>query len=241
MPLLDHFHLPGRKENQWGGFHSFWASAIVRQLNLEVLPERFVATPNVKLSVFVESDVGTLENLEAIEANGRGGAAVAQAVYAPRKPTLAMSVDWSDLDLFEVEIYQQEGGSKLVAAIELVSPANKDRSSNRQAFVRKCATFLQEGVAVTVVDVVTSRRANLHQDLLDLLGNRHDAIPQALCAVSYRTIKRKRKTRLEVWSEELAVGESLPTLPLWIAPDCAVALDLEESYVTTCESLRIQA
>lgn len=240
MPLLDHFHLPGRKESHWGGFHSLWASAIVRQLNLEVLPARFVATPNVKLSVFVESDVGTLEKLETGNGNGSHGVALAQAVYAPPKPVLSMAVDWSDLDLFEVEIYQQEGGSKLVAAIELISPANKDRLSNREAFVRKCATYLQEGVSVLIVDVVASRKANLHQELLALLGKHREEAPQILYASSFRTVKRKRKTRLEAWSEELVIGEPLPTLSLWIASDCAVPLDLEESYLTTCESLRIQ-
>jgi hypothetical protein len=40
----------------------------------------------------------------------------------------------------------------------------KDRPENRQAFVAKCAGYLREQVSVVVVDVVTTRRANLHQE-----------------------------------------------------------------------------
>jgi hypothetical protein len=37
-------------------------------------------------------------------------------------------------DAVEVIIFESEGGSRLVAAIELVSPGNKDRDTHRQAF-----------------------------------------------------------------------------------------------------------
>src|SRR5438067_9903110 len=37
-------------------------------------------------------------------------------------------------DKYEVRVYEAEGGARLVAAIELVSPANKDRESHRAAF-----------------------------------------------------------------------------------------------------------
>jgi hypothetical protein len=126
-----------------------------------------------------------------------------------------------------------------VAAVELVSPANKDRPSNREAFVRKCASYLQEGVAVIVVDVVTNRSGNFHADLLAALGKKVGASDRPLYAASYRTIMHKRKTRLEAWPADLKVGKKLPTLPLWLAPDLAVPLDLEQSYQATCVSLRI--
>ena len=45
----------------------------------------------------------------------------------------------------------------LLAAIEIVSPANKDRPENRRAFAAKCAALLRQGVAVSILDVVTAR------------------------------------------------------------------------------------
>jgi hypothetical protein len=47
-----------------------------------------------------------------------------------------------------------------------------------------------------------------------------------------------RKSRLEVWPAALAVGSPLPLLPLWIAPDRAVPLDLETNYEATCQMFR---
>lgn len=44
-----------------------------------------------------------------------------------------------------------------MAAIEIVSPANKDRPEHRHAFVAKCAALLQNQVSVTIVDLVTTR------------------------------------------------------------------------------------
>ncbi len=45
---------------------------------------------------------------------------------------------------------------------------------------------------------------------------------------------------MEVWLESLAIGSTLPTLPLWISPDQAVPIDLEQTYLKSCELLRIR-
>jgi hypothetical protein len=41
------------------------------------------------------------------------------------------------------------------------------------------------------------------------------------------------------WAHALAVGQALPTLPLWLADNLAVPLELEASYEETCRILRI--
>jgi hypothetical protein len=53
-------------------------------------------------------------------------------------------------------VYDQRRGRHLVAAVEIVSPANKDRPENRRAFVTKGAALLQQGVCVSLVDLVTA-------------------------------------------------------------------------------------
>src|SRR4051794_20167358 len=144
---------------------------------------------------------------------------------------------------YEVQVLQQLGGPKLRAAIELVSPANKDRLGHRQAFAVKCAAHLQRGVSVIIVDVVTERTANLHAEVAQVLG-RADALawPAAaeLYAVTYRPVRTEDGGRIEAWPEALAVGQPLPTLPLWLEDDLCLPLRLEESYRATCASLRIR-
>jgi len=41
-------------------------------------------------------------------------------------------------DSIEIHILNSEAGPKLVAAIELVSPGNKDRPETRRAFATEC-------------------------------------------------------------------------------------------------------
>jgi hypothetical protein len=37
----------------------------------------------------------------------------------------------------------------------------------------------------------------------------------------------------------MQIGQPLPTLPLWLADNFSVPLDLEASYEETCQALRI--
>ena len=41
------------------------------------------------------------------------------------------------------------------------------------------------------------------------------------------TIDADRRWQLETWAEPLQLGEALPTMPLWVADDLAVPLDLD--------------
>jgi hypothetical protein len=238
MPLRDHFHLPLRGLCTPESFHSGWANEIVRQLN-KTLPTAYVARPNVKLGVDVEADVGTLEDTgREPEAEGGG---VATAVWAPPAPTLSAAVDFHRLDVFEVQVHR-EGGLEMVAAIELVSPRNKDRPAARRHFAAKVAAYLQAGVSVVVVDVVTGRQENLYAALLDQLAlPRHDNGQGGLYAAACRTTPPDEPARLESWMAPLAVGSPLPTLPLWPEADLAVALNLERSYEATFVELRVGA
>jgi hypothetical protein len=139
-------------------------------------------------------------------------------------------------------VFHEEGGLNLRAAIELVSPANKDRPSHRRAFAAKCASYLAQGAAVVVVDVVTERLANMHAEITDLLQLGAAAGWQSvtnLYTVAYRTVPAGEQAALEMWTEALAIGSPLPRIPLWLEPDLCLPLDLEPSYTATCESLRI--
>jgi hypothetical protein len=240
MPLLDHFHPPLSVERPWEGIHSTWASTIATQLNQNQLPEDYVAMPLVTIGGGVQVDVGTFQTGEQQEGTNGG---VATQLWAPPQPLLSAVVDFVYLDAYEVRVVQQMGGPKLRAAIELVSPANKDRASHRRAFAVKCAGYLQQGVAVVIVDVVTERTANLHAELVEILGL---AQPLAWCAatplyaVAYRPTHSADAQRLEAWPEALAVGAALPTMPLWLNEELCLPLMLEESYRTTRAALRIR-
>jgi hypothetical protein len=139
-------------------------------------------------------------------------------------------------------VFSEEEGPRLVAAIELVSLANKDRPANRRMFAVKCASYLQSGVSVVIVDVVTERSGNLHADLLELLHARLTTPAQDvkdLDAAAYRTVPASKSVSLETWAHLLTLGDSLPTLPLWLQPDLCLPLDLDATYRAACAARRI--
>lgn len=238
MPLLEHFRPPLSVTHPWKGFHSAWANAITNQLN-EVLPEGYYAIPEVPLGDQIEIDVATLES-EANSAPAAGG--MATAVWAPPRPRLTAPVDFSRVHGTAVHVFQDQGGPQLRAAIELVSPANKDRPRSRLTFAAKCVGYLEHGVNLVVLDTVTGRRANLHAEIAQALeaadGLAWDS-PTHLYAAAYRTVARDGQTQVEAWPEALAIGAELPTLPLWIQIDLCLPLSLEASYTTACRAIRI--
>jgi hypothetical protein len=239
MPLRDHFHPPLSNKRSWDALHGGWPMVIVMDLNNR-LPPSYLAEPQIHLGSNFEIDVAASTRGEPIVANDSVGGA-ATAIWAPPEPTLAVATDLPDVDEYEVRVIDTEIG-RLVAAIEIVSPANKDRPETRRAFAAKCETLLQQGVSVTIVDLVTLRGFNLYGELLDLIGQTDPLLspePPGVYAVACRWRRRVNQPVLETWIRSLALGESLPTLPLWLASDLAIPLNLESTYEQTCRALRI--
>jgi hypothetical protein len=207
-------------------------------LNQSLLPEQFVAEARVKLGGLVEIDVATFAEEGTASTSETGGV----AVWAPPAPVATAPLDFQDPDIFEVQVLSEEGGPRLVAAIELVSPANKDRPANRRLFAVKCASYLHSGISVIIVDVVTERSGNLHAALLELLQVQVSTPAQGLhdlYAVAHRRVPAPQGLQLETWAHALTVGGSLPTLPLWLQADLCLPLDLEATYHAACVARRI--
>jgi hypothetical protein len=239
MPLLDHFHPPLFPRRHWESFHTSWAGTIANALNEDLLPAGYFAEEHTHMGPRVEIDVATFDEAGPAEASVGPGVATAPArVWTPPAPNAVLEGAFPDS--FEVLVFEPEGGARLVAAIELVSPANKDRDGHRRAFAIKCASYLTRGIGLIVVDVVTSRLANLHDLVLGLL---HQAAPipttTGLYAAAYRPIVRGGKEQIDVWTAPLAVGQPLPLLPLALNADLCLPIDLEGTYTTACQSRRL--
>jgi hypothetical protein len=242
MPLRDHFHPPLDSFTSWEGFHAQWPAVIVQQLRRQ-LPAGYVASPRVHIGPSVEVDFATFK----MDSSSKSGSSHQQngtdpvSQWEPESPALAVATTIDEHAEYSVQIYDTERGRQLVAAIEIVSPANKDRPESRRVFVGKCAALLQAGVAVSIIDLVTNRHFNLYRDLLEMIGHQDSTMsPNAnLYATSCRVFNQNGKMILQAWSHVLTVGKALPTLPLWLRGDLAIPLDLEKSYEQACEDLWI--
>jgi hypothetical protein len=255
MPLRDHFRAPLDNITSWESLHHQWPAMIVIALNRQ-LPARFRAEPGVHQGASFEVDVSTYDldsggepYTEGTGGETTGGVAVATrpAVWAPPRATFQAATDLPDQDEFAVLIYDSRRQRRLVAAIEIISPGNKDRPESRRLFVAKCAALVQRRVSVVIVDLVTTRHFNLYGELLEYLEQSDPALapePPATYAVACRwthpgTPLGPAGWRLEAWNHTLTIGQPLPTLPLWLTDDFAVPLELEASYEDTCGVLRL--
>src|ERR1700692_653644 len=125
MPLLDHFHPPLSERRHWHSFHNSWATYLSSQLNA-LLPSGYFAEPNVQFGI--EIDVAAFEEGAGSPSTARGEAShQSWAPTAPRR-TIPLPVV---TDVVEVLVYSSTAGPTLAGAIELVSPANKDRPAHR--------------------------------------------------------------------------------------------------------------
>lgn len=235
MPLRDHFRPPVSKRSSWQGFHAMLPMAMVQQL-AAALPDRFVGEPRVHLGTYREFGPDS-------EADDPVFSSVTPRNHAAPAPSLTVETEFPEEYAYEVLIFDLERDRRLVAAIEIVSPANKDRPDSRHLFVAKCANLLRKDVCVSIVDLVTVRRFNLYVELLTLMETRDPTFhpnPPPTYAATCRKATADGKTLLQTWSFPLAVGQPLPTaLPVWLTDELNVMLDLEASYEATCRPLKI--
>ena len=231
MPLRDHFRPPLDNLRHWESLLAGWPVMIVAQIHRK-LPRNHFAEPRVRWNRSDEIDLVMFED--------KGESILAS--WTPSQPTLAVATDLPAQDEYEVRVYDEKRHCRLVAAVELVSPANKDRPEHRRAFVSKCAALLRERVSVVIVDIVTTRTPNLYGELLELIGQADPLLspePPPLYTAACRMTKPAGEWTLETWVQPLGIGRPLPTVPLWLADNLAVPLELEESYEQSCGILNI--
>jgi hypothetical protein len=242
VPLLDHFHPPVSDSYPWESFHSGWATRLADVLNEQWLPTDFIAAEHTHAGPSLEIDIATFERPFAQRPAPRNGA---QTVTLPRTWTPAEpahKLPASFPDNFEVKVFSTSGSRSLVGAIELISPGNKDRGEERRAFVGKCASYLHQGISLVLIDIVTSRGGNLHNELLRFIGAPEKTLlpaDTALYAAAYRPVLRDDKPEIDVWTAPCALGQPLPTLPLRLTGDLFVPVEFEVSYHETCRRRRL--
>jgi hypothetical protein len=95
-----------------------------------------------------------------------------------------------------------------------------------------------------IVDIVTSRHANLHDELTAMYdawaaftfpANTH------LYATAYRPVNRDGRNEIDLWRERPAVGRPLPTLPLGVRRLGCLPVDFELTYLQAAKRGRIVA
>ncbi len=231
MPLLDHFHPPLNDELPWSSIGSLWVSNLVRWLNRELPLDEFRAFANVRLGSQVEADVAEYKS-PAGATGGRNGSVATLPVAPPAQATIPAIFP----EEMEVQITERRRSLVLSAVIELVSPGNKKEKGERDAFIAKCVSYLRLGVGVVVVDVVTERLANFHNEVMAAVGGPASIQfpPKTPTYVAgYRPVHRDQKNELEIWFAAAPLGQPIPSVPLAVRGGPVIPLDLDGTYSET--------
>jgi hypothetical protein len=225
MPLHDWAELSG-----WEGMHLLWMSELLRHVK-DRLPDGLRAYLRTGPAVAVGApqlrpDISVREHNASPQAMAAGPATGSTST----EPDLEVGV--AALDPAPALFVERNG--RLVAAIELVSPRNKDRQVTRATYLSRYAGYLIEGVHLLLVDVHRRPAGFSFADGIaaELQMPADHPLPPPM-AVSYRIGEPAASggRLLAIWRRPLTIGAPLPSLPLALNTDEAIEIDLEQTYM----------
>ena len=158
---------------------------------------------------------------------GGGGLAVAEAAPKVRRKLTAATADRTRRRTVAV---RHVTGHRLVAVVEIVSPANKDRAAHVEELAGKIEEMLRRGVHVLLVDLFAPGAHDLrgiHGAVWEHFDDECAEMPtnEPFTLASYVGDRRP-----DAYLEHLAVGAALPDMPLFLHPERYVNVPLEATY-----------
>jgi hypothetical protein len=225
MPLHD-----WTDERGWDSVHPFWLAYLVEWIQPR-LPEGYRAFLGGVPALTVEADNGKPD--VSVRQWGTGlPAKEVMTETAVLEPDLEANV-FIRLDPQRAVHIDFHG--QLIAALEVVSPRNKDRTNAKETYSNRYLGYLRLGVHLMLVDVLPRPRGFSFSDIITTgLGLELPPLPPPF-AVAYRVgevvpVGDDMGSLLALWRRPLRVGQPLPTLPLPLSVHRAIPIDLEETY-----------
>jgi hypothetical protein len=188
-------------------FHNCWIAQLVREFNGGLLPDGYYALSEQ----FSAGPIPDELTFDLPDPN---------AVYRARRRTLTI---------------RHTSGHRIVAFLEIVSPANKDRTASVEQFVNKMDSALMQGIHAMVVDLFRPGRSDprgVHGAIWARYGTEEYLVPadQPLTLASYRAA-----VPVEAYIEHLSCGQALPEMPLFLDLDTYISVPLELTYQAAFE------
>lgn len=215
--------------------HVAWIPLIQKALNDGLLPKGYYALAEQHAGRAI-ADVLTL-HADPPEPSTRpwplppatGGTILAEA---PPRVRRKYTVEQAVLERRRSLAIRHVSGHRLIALLEILSPANKDRARHLEDFAAKATDALETGVHLLVIDLfppgsfdpygihgVILQRLEQSDEVYDLPAD------EPLTLASYAA-----GPRVEVYVEHVAVGATLPDMPLFLRPDRYINVPLEPTY-----------
>jgi hypothetical protein len=137
-------------------------------------------------------------------------------------------------------VIRHTSGDRIVAMIEILSPGNKSSRHALRAFLDKAVAALDPGSQLLLVDVHPPGPRDPH--------GIHGALLSEIGMENYRLGKERPLTAVactagpvvEVFATHFAVGEPMPSMPLFLTSENYVHVPLEKTYMAAWEDVPSQ-
>lgn len=225
MPLHD-----WTDERGWDSVHPVWLTYLLEHVQ-QRLPEGYRAFLGSVPSLAVDAGHGKPD----ISVRQWEPGAAAEAVPSGTgvlEPDLEASVA---IRLDPQPAVHVEWHGQLIAAVELVSPRNKDRADAKETYTNRYLGYLRLGVHLLLVDVLPRPKGFSFSDAItNSLGLHLPPLPPPFAA-AYRVgevvpVGDDMGSLVGLWRRPLQMGQPLPALPLPLSVHRAILIELEETY-----------
>jgi hypothetical protein len=223
MPIHDWTRVPS---GLFHDFHQSWSVRIKDALNAGRLPKGLSALVEQR-SGPQEVDVLTVERRAKAQRPG-----AEEGVLTLERPVTTI-VRRTTKEIYAGRanrIVVKHHLGRIVAVIEILSPGNKDSRAALRDFVEKAIDFLRRGIHLLIVDLFPPTPRDplgMHKVIWDEIHEEDFAFPKGKDRIlaSYETGGERF-----AYVEPVAVGDSLPEMPLFLATGVHIRVPLEPTY-----------
>jgi Protein of unknown function (DUF4058) len=212
-------------------FHQSWIVVLSRALNAGVLPSDYYALPE-------QSIRGPIPDVLALKlSEGRGesngtSTGLAVATSPPRARVVRRAEDAIYMRKADRIAVRHRHG-QIVAVVEVVSPGNKASTNELRTFVEKTSNLIAQGVHLLVIDLFPPSKRDpqgIHKAIWDQFVEEDFELPadKRLTLAAYDAGPPPT-----AYIELVAVGDTLPDMPIFLKPDFYVPTPLDQTYWTT--------
>jgi Protein of unknown function (DUF4058) len=211
-------------------FHNVWVAELRTALNSGLLQPDYYAL----IEQHARRQIPDLLTLHMGAAQKEvptttGGVAVLEAPPRTRRKV----VDTAARTRRKTVVVRHVSGHRMIAIIEIVSPANKDRELHVDQFAAKIETALQHGIHVLLIDVFKPGKHDPH-GMHGTVWNRVADEDESDCPPAdepFTLASYVASEPIEAYLEHVAIGMAIPDMPLFLDPDRYINVPLEQTYL----------
>jgi len=211
-------------------FHNAWITHLKERFNTGLLPRNYYAQSEQHVGLAIPDILTLNDDNPSPTSNGDdGGVAVLKAPPKMSRKLVATEAGVARQRRRTLAI-RHVSNHRVVALVEIASPANKDRAQSVADFADKAISAIDRGIHVLLVDLIPPGRHDpqgLHGAIWSYFGDA-EAPPadQPLTIASYDAIRGLPEAHLEYRT----VGEALPEMPLFLEGEGCVPTPLDATY-----------